>query len=96
MGLVMWGALPDERSGLLLLVVAGHRQHSLSQSESQGTHEHYLPLIQKEREKEENIWGWYWETLHWGLGQEHNTFGLKVSQAVYASSSGRDKASDQN
>jgi hypothetical protein len=30
-GLLMWGALSDEKSGLYFSVFAGHRQHSLSQ-----------------------------------------------------------------
>jgi hypothetical protein len=30
-GLLMWGALSDEKSGLILSVFTGHRQRSLSQ-----------------------------------------------------------------
>jgi hypothetical protein len=37
----MWGALSDEKSGLLFSVFAGHRPRSLSN----GTHEHSLLTI---------------------------------------------------
>jgi hypothetical protein len=47
-GILMWGALSDEKSGLKFSVVAKHRQRSPSRSESRGTHEHNFHT---EREK---------------------------------------------
>jgi hypothetical protein len=42
-GLLMWGTLSDEKSGLYFSVFAGYRQRSLSQiCQSHGTHEHSL------------------------------------------------------
>jgi hypothetical protein len=56
----MWGDLSDERSDLNFLVVAAHRQRSLSRSECRRTHELYLIAFyrEKERERDRKVGGW--------------------------------------
>jgi hypothetical protein len=41
-GLMMWGALSDERPGLSLTAAAGHASAVILESESRGTHHHIL------------------------------------------------------
>jgi hypothetical protein len=41
-GLLPWGALPDERTGLRFTIAAGPRQRSHFRSESRGTRDHIL------------------------------------------------------
>jgi hypothetical protein len=41
-GLLMWGTLSDERTGLSFTIAAGPRQHSHFRSESRETYDHIL------------------------------------------------------